>query len=602
MPTIAVLSEDLINKIAAGEVVERPASVVKELGENALDSGARTIRVSLLEGGLREVQVEDDGCGMSREDASLSLLRHATSKLRDLDGLSAIRTQGFRGEALAAIASVSRFSLRTARRDASVGTRIELEEGAGAGPPRVADAPAVPGTRVRVCDLFFNTPARRKFMRRASTELAHSREAVVRLALSHPEVSFFLEHHGEPLFSSAAKPRDEGGTEGLKERFAAILGTELFPHLVEVEERRLGLRVHGVAARPEYTLPSARGLYTFVNGRYIRDRGLNFAIQRAYREYLPMGRQPVAALFIELDPEAVDVNVHPQKLEVRFAQASEVTDALFAALRRALRDSSASVEATGSGAGADGDLPAGARYAWAVERFLSQAREQTLGAAPPTSGVRESVLPLPLEERLGGPAPVPPKGAFASLKPLAALGRFWLCEGAGATLAVVDPHAVFERLFLSQLLAKHSIAPDGAPLLTHPVTLRADAGERFERRAAVLGFLGVTVEPFGPGAFAISAPLELDDAGAQSWAEEVSASELDRLEDAVLRERAARALACQAAKRAAGLVGWERARDPLARLELADFSLPCLHGAPVVFELPYLELERRSLARSERWD
>src|SRR3712207_5025884 len=280
MARIALLSDVLINKIAAGEVVERPASVVKELVENSIDAGSRTVRVTLEKGGLGRITISDDGHGMGREDARLCLERHATSKLRELDDLFTINTKGFRGEALPAIASVSRFTLETAEPGAQVGTKVVVE---GGGEPLVEEAPPRVGTVISVEDLFYNTPARRKFMRRESTELQHAEEAVIRLALAHPDVAFFVEHGGQQLFTSPASPGDP------RERIAAALGPGVHPHLVPVEERRLGVSVTGHIASPEYTLPNARGIYTFVNRRYIRDRGLNSAIQRAFQEFLAAG-------------------------------------------------------------------------------------------------------------------------------------------------------------------------------------------------------------------------------------------------------------------------------------------------------------------------
>ncbi|MGZ6070473.1 MAG: DNA mismatch repair endonuclease MutL, partial [Myxococcaceae bacterium] len=322
MPTIAVLSDALIDQIAAGEVVERPASVVKELGENALDAGARSVQVSIEGGGTRLIEVTDDGSGMSREDAVLSVRRHATSKLRTAEDLLAIRTLGFRGEGLAAIASVSRLVLRSALPGAPEGTEVRVE----AGEIRTAPAAARPGTQVRVEDLFGAVPARRKFLRRAETELKHVEDAVLRLALAHPEVSFRLEHEGRTVRLLPASPGD------FQERIAAALGPEVGPFLLPVEERRLGVRVHGVIASPELSLSTARSLYVFVNGRHVRDRTLHFAVHRGLAPSLPSGRQPVGVLFVEIEPSRVDVNVHPQKLEVRFADAAEVTDAVQAAI------------------------------------------------------------------------------------------------------------------------------------------------------------------------------------------------------------------------------------------------------------------------------
>ena len=476
-PTIAVLPDALIDQIAAGEVVERPASVVKELGENALDAGARSIRVSIEGGGTRLIEVTDDGAGMSREDAVLSVRRHATSKLRTAEDLLAIRTLGFRGEALAAIASVSRLVLRTSLHGAPEGTEVQVEDGE----PRVSPAAARPGTQVRVEELFGAVPARRKFLRRAETELKHVEDAVLRLALANPAVSFRLEHEGRTVQVLPPSGAD------LRERIAAALGPEVAPFLLPVEERRLGLRVHGVIASPEFSLSTARSLYVFVNGRHVRDRTLHFAVHRGLAPSLPSGRQPVGVLFVEIEPSRVDVNVHPQKLEVRFADAAEVTDAVQAAIARSvLRDS-----LTGS----PSRPPPSSEYAAAVERFLSRA----------------SAAPLPLHEVQDHPAAhgealpdrdaAPAPGYFVSLRPLGTLrGRALVCEGPGGTLVVLDLHASRERV-LAHRLEREAAAPGEAPLLGAALALTPAMQSRVSARLEALADAGVVVEPFGPDAF-----------------------------------------------------------------------------------------------------
>jgi len=424
MDRIHRLSETLINQIAAGEVVERPASVVKELCENAVDAGAHTVRVRLAKGGLELISVTDDGCGMSRGDARLSLERHATSKLADAEGLSSIVTKGFRGEALPSIASVSRFTLTTAEPGAPKGTRLELTGGAELA---VADAAPIAGTQIDVADLFFNTPARRKFLKRESTELGHCEEAVVRLALAHPEIGFFLEHEGRAIITSPP-------TAALEERIAALLGTEVLPHLLKVEERRLGVSVTGLVASGEMTLPTARGLYTFVNHRYVRDRGVTSAVQRAFQDTLPPGRQPITVLFLEVDPAQVDVNVHPQKLEVRFADPRSIQDVLAAGIGKAL--------GSASWRQAQGEPTAAvhAHYALAVERFLARAKEGAPLQGDPGVPVAHDGPRAPYGTARPSLNEAPPPGYFGQLRFVGELGhRFWLCEGAGGTLVVVHP-------------------------------------------------------------------------------------------------------------------------------------------------------------------
>ena len=477
MPGIAVLPDALIDQIAAGEVVERPASVVKELGENALDAGARSIRIAIEGGGTRLIEVTDDGSGMSREDALLSVRRHATSKLRTAEDLLAIRTLGFRGEALAAIASVSRLVLRTALPGAQEGTEIRVE----AGEAQVSPAAARPGTQVRVEDLFGAVPARRKFLRRAETELKHVEDAVLRLALAHPEVAFRLEHDGRTV---QVLPPSAGN---LQERIAAALGPEVAPFLLPVEERRLGLAVHGVIASPEFSLSTARSLYVFVNGRHVRDRTLHFAVHRGLAPSLASGRQPVGVLFVEIEPSRVDVNVHPQKLEVRFADSAEVTDAVQAAISRAVLRASL--------AAGPSRPPPSEDYAAAVERFLSRASAgpralPEVRDRPPANG---EALP----DRDAAPAP----GYFSGLRPLGTLrGRALVCEGPGGSLVVIDLHAARERV-LAHRLEREAAAPVEAPLLGAALALTPAMESRLSARREALADAGIVVEPFGPDAF-----------------------------------------------------------------------------------------------------
>ncbi|MBI3181944.1 MAG: DNA mismatch repair endonuclease MutL [Myxococcales bacterium] len=585
MGRIAVLPSEIIDKIAAGEVVERPSSVVKELCENSLDARARSIRVELSEGGLWAISVTDDGQGMARDDALASVGRHATSKLRNLDGLFRIATLGFRGEALAAISAVCRFSLHTSEHGAEVGTKVEME---GGNPPAVSDAPPIEGTRAEVRELFFNTPARRKFMRRPHTELSHSLEAVHRLALSHPEVAFFVEHDGKPLLSSPAAQADP------RERIAAALGPEAYPHLREVAERRLGVRVSGYVASPELTLPNARGLYTFVNRRYVRDRGLNHAVQRAFQETLPHGRQPLAVLFIEIDPEAVDVNVHPQKLEVRFSDGRSVYEAVHAAVGRAIRSAAELFPQAPS------EAVAGAHYASAVDRFLSRSPGPSLFAGPlGVPSAREVEQIWPVRPAFGQARPgineTPPAGYFGALRYLGALGRrFWACEGQGGTLVVVDPHAALERVRLEELSEAAGADAFQGTLFSGTVDLPEPEARLLLARSAILARLGIAIEPFGGGSLAV-----------RSLPPALMACELPRLFSslaAVLPEEvsagalamALRMLACHAAGQGDRAMGQEEIHALFARLDQIDFHRPCEHRTVVVMEVPFLELERRA--------
>lgn len=626
MSRIARLSDVLINKIAAGEVVERPASVVKELCENSLDAGARTVRVELEGGGVGRITISDDGHGMSRADATLCLERHATSKLRELDDLFHIDSMGFRGEAIPAIASVSRFTLHTAEPDVLEGTRVTVE---GGGPPTVEDAPPRVGTVITVEDLFFNVPARRKFMRQGATELKHCEEAVVRLALAHPEVGFFASHEGNELFASPASEHDP------RERIAAALGPASFPHLFPVEERRLGVVVTGYLASPEYTLPNARGLYTFVNRRYIRDRGLISTVQRAFQDFLPAGRQPVVVLHIDVEPRAVDVNVHPQKMEVRFADARGVQDAISAALSRVLR--AAPWLGTPEEQAANPQQPRdAAHYAHAVERFLTRAQEATWGAPLPTamdapgpggSMPARPLMPSYFAPQAGGPAgqgsafqgPVapgrtlafgeaqpqlneaPPPGYFAALRPMGLLGsRFHVCEGPGGTLVVLDPHAALERARLTAYLRRLDDDAKAPPpsLFGTTVDLSLAAVKTLVDGREALLKLGVDVEPFGGTALALkSVPAGLEGVDPRALLEALSRALPPRSAplDVTSLAEAVRVMACHAARRASSTPLTDaQLRALLGELDRADFTPPCTHGTVVVLEMPLLELERRA--------
>jgi DNA mismatch repair protein MutL len=601
MPRIQVLPPGLVNQIAAGEVVERPASVVKELLENALDAGAGTIAVDSEEGGLALIRVADDGSGMEEADARLALERHATSKLRDADGLAAIRTMGFRGEALPAIASVSRFRLDTCAGSDAAGTRLLLEggtllEGGPAARPR--------GTTVEVRDLFFNTPARRKFMRSQAAEAGHLAEAMVRVALCRPDVGFTLRSGGRTVLT--ARPG-----EALAERAAHALGREAHKHLVPVDARRGDVRVHGLVCSPDHSQPTGRALYLLVNGRYVRDRGAMHAVLRAFAGTLPAGRHPVGVLFVELPLDQVDVNVHPQKLEVRFADGREVYDAVFHAVAGTLRGapwlgrSAAGAGALpgpgpGSGSGPAGatpgaELPEDDLRAAAV---LSFARE----ALPPEGS--GATLPLPATgpslalRGEGGDGRVP--GYFGRLRYVGQHARTYLvCEAPGGALVVIDQHASHERLLFQRLreaFRRRELAVQ--PFLLPQVVELAPAGARaLEAGLGDLRRLGLEVEPFGGDAFAVKgAPALLAGVDLAGLLADV-AGQLAEVERGSAVEEAFHGLlatmACHAAVRANQELGAEEARALLTGLDGIDFKARCPHGRPVVFELSLADLERR---------
>jgi len=582
---IQVLPPGLVNQIAAGEVVERPASVVKELLENALDAGATSVQVELEEGGLSLVRVSDDGSGMEPEDARLALERHATSKLRDASGLAAIATMGFRGEALPAIASVSRLRLDTSA-GGELGTRLLVEGG------RLVEEGAVArarGTTVEVRDLFFNTPARRKFMRSSSTEAGHSSEAVLRLALARTDVGFSLRSAGRVVLSSPAGA-------SLEDRAAGALGREAHRHLLPVSGRRGEVRVRGVVTSPEHSEATSRAFYLYVNGRYVRDRGAAHAVLRAFAGSLPHGRHPAAVLFVEIPLDRVDVNVHPQKLEVRFADARSVYDALFHVVAERLRAAPWLAHRPAAEAGEGGPpVPQAAEEVAGIldaARALHPSEAETAGAT-----VAGLAFPHPASDAALGP---PRRGYFGALRYLGQLARTYLvCEAPGGELVVVDQHASHERVMFQRLRqAFRNRRTEVQPFLVPPVvTLPPGPARALESGLAEVERLGFAVEPFGGESFAVkSAPAALAGVALGPLLTDL-AQQLEELERGHAVEEAVddllATMACHGAVRAGQAMTEEEVRSLLDGLDAVDFKARCPHGRPVVFEVPLTELERR---------
>jgi DNA mismatch repair protein MutL len=599
VPRIQLLSPGLVNQIAAGEVVERPASVVKELVENALDAGAGAIQVDVDEGGLALVRVADDGCGMGPDDALLALERHATSKLRDAEGLHAILTMGFRGEALPAIASVARLRLDTCDADGGPGTRLVVEGGAVVERGAIGRAR---GTTIEVRDLFFNTPARRKFMKSPAAEAGHATEAVIRLALARRDVGFTLRSGGRVVLASPA-----GAT--LADRALAALGREAASRLVAVDGVRGDLRVTGGVTAPDHSEATSRAAYLFVNGRFVRDRSVAHAVLRAYAGVLPPGRHPASILFVEMPPGRVDVNVHPQKLEVRFQDAREVIDAVHHAVAAALRSAPWLKHGGGQpppAAEEAGGAPPTPHAAEATAAFLAGLRAGLPARAPepitaplPFGGAPP---PAPFSPAPAGPAGpgAPAPGYFGALRYIGQHARtYLLCEAPGGALVVVDQHASHERLLFHRLgVAWRERALAVQPLLVPEiVALPPGPARALEGAAPELAALGLEVEPFGGESFAVKAlPAAL--AGVDLAAllrdlgQQIEQAERGTALDAAVHDLLA-TMACHAAIRANQEIGPEEARALLAGLDAIDFKGRCPHGRPVVFEIPAADLEKR---------
>jgi len=586
VPRIHLLDATLANQIAAGEVIERPAAVVKELVENALDAGARRIDVEIQDGGRRLIRVRDDGSGMGREDAALSVQRHATSKLRSKDDLFAIASYGFRGEALPSMAAVSRFALVTCEPAAVKGTRIEVE---GSASPVISDAGAPPGTTVEVRDLFWNVPARRKFLKKAQAEQAQCIDAVLRLALPRSDVTFTVREGDRTLTQL------QSGADVLASRAEEALGGEVRGRLVPFSGECRSVRAHGLLVSPAVEYGSARNVWLFVNGRAIRDRSLTHAVLRAYGELMPHGRYPGALVFLQVPPAGLDVNVHPAKAEVRFADPRAAWEAIYGGLTQVLARGDWMPQRNGTDPAPAYD--ASQRVAEAIERYGT--RMPATWWMPPA---QTPLAPAPKAEEGSQPQAelVPRPAWFRGLRYLGQLHRTYLvCEGPRG-LVLIDQHAAHERINYQRLRGRGGNAGAQPLLVPQIVQLPAAAAARISEAADLLASIGVELDSFGGQSAAVKAlPAalgRLDERGlgalltdlAEELAGHGRGDSLDRLRDALL----ARA-ACHGSVRAHDALAPPEAQALLDALDQTDYGARCAHGRPVVAEWDQAEIERR---------
>ncbi|RMG44768.1 MAG: DNA mismatch repair endonuclease MutL [Acidobacteria bacterium] len=559
MGRIRVLPQTVADRIAAGEVVERPASVVRELLDNALDAGARRIEVDLVEGGRARIGVADDGCGMDPDDALLAFERHATSKIAAPDDLGAIRSLGFRGEALAAIASVARVELVTSPGEGSEGCRVLFDHGRLVGREPAARAR---GTTVTVERLFANVPARLKFLKSVGTELEHCLRVCTRSALAHPETGFRVRHAGKPLL--VAPP-----AAGIRERIGDVLGSRWAARLVEGRLADGDLRVQVFAAPADVHRPTRAGLHLFVNRRPVRDPLLLGAVRDAFGPSLPSGRYPVAVVYLEIPPEQVDVNVHPTKTEVRFAEPRRVRGAVVAALRGVLARPDA--------------LPR-----------LGPPSASPTGPAAPPAGSGATLW----DARAA--APEPPGVAEPPADSVRALAQFRDCyivaEDAEGLL-VVDQHVAHERLLYERLLRDAASGPLPRQVLLFPPTveLGPEEGELVERHAGTLQRIGFRIEPFGDRTVVIrEAPQILGSRPVEGPLREVLAAlgRGDGVGAEQLVPRLLATIACHAAVKKGMPLTREKMDYLLRGLRCCEVPAHCPHGRAISIRIELDRLER----------
>ena len=611
--TIRQLRPETVNRIAAGEVIERPASVVKELVENALDAGARTIEVVTAGGGLALVRVTDDGSGMHAGDLALAVERHATSKLAD-DDLFNIATLGFRGEALPSIGSVATLSIRTRRRDASNGLEIVVDRGAKG---EVRPAAGNAGTSVEVRSLFSATPARLKFMKSERAENMAIAEVVKRLAMAHPEVGFSLTT-GER--AGLVLPGQPAGPDGLLARLGRIMGREFLDDALALDGEREGIRLTGFAGLPTLHRADTALQFLFVNGRPVRDRLMLGALRAAYGDLVPKGRHPLLALFIGLDPRAVDVNVHPTKAEVRFRDPAAARSLIVGGLRHTLAQSAHRASSMGGeraldwlarGSAAPNAAPEIASTAWSVgSEAASRAPQRAFDRSRPSGADRmpgfAEAAQAPLDigavssaDTRAAQAPVPdalldrPLGAAR-----AQLHGTYIVAETRSSVVIVDQHAAHERLVyerMKAMLAAGGVARQGL-LIPEIVEMEADEVALLADWSDELAELGLALEPFGPGAVMVrEVPALLGSVDAKSLVRDLLANVLTDDGVTALKDRleaVCATMACHGSVRAGRRLAPEEMNALLREMEATPFSGQCNHGRPTYVELGRGDIER----------
>ncbi|HXF15529.1 MAG TPA: DNA mismatch repair endonuclease MutL [Burkholderiales bacterium] len=583
MPSIHLLPDLLITQIAAGEVVDRPASALKELLENSLDAGASEISTQLTDGGIRQIRVSDNGSGIAEQDLVLALERHATSKIASLEDLECVASLGFRGEALASIAAVSHFTLASRAAGSARAWKVEARGGT-----RTAPEPAsiAAGSTVEASELYFNTPARRKFLRTPQTEYAHSEEAFKRIALSRPDVRFMLTHNGRAQWHLQASNEHD--------RVRAVLGDEFASASLPVDVTSAGFHLHGLVAQPAYSRSSRDAQYFFVNGRFVRDKVLSHAVREAFHDVLHHDRHSAYVLFLDLDPALVDANVHPSKIEVRFRDSRGIHQFVFHALEKAL-----SATHAGPNAGHHSVPSAAFRFDGG---FVRQSDINLLtnepasfyatlfGASAGTTALSASsaqsfaTLPRDADHPLG----------FA----LGQLSGVYVLAQNERGLVVVDMHAAHERIVYEKL--KLALEGDGIPTqhLLIPATLNASALEiaTAAENPETLSRLGFELAIIAPTVLAVrSVPMSLMQADAAQLARDVLAGIAEFGGTRVLAERQNEMLstmACHSAVRANRALTLTEINALLREMETTERSGQCNHGRPTWFQITMGELDR----------
>lgn len=587
MSFVHVLDDNTINKIAAGEVVERPASVIKELVENAIDAKADRIEVEIMAGGTSFMRVSDNGIGMSREDAEKAILRHATSKIVQVDDLQAIATLGFRGEALPSIASVSRFNLQTRQAGAELGTEIKIT---GGKTTEIGAAGCNLGTTIRVEDLFFNTPARKKFLKTNNTESGRINEFIIKLAISHPEIAFKLINNNK---SSLATP----GRGDLKETLQSLYGASVGQSLLPLEFEDEDIKLWGFVSKPS-AIRSSRSWQTFiVNGRIIASRAIAKAIDNAYHALIPKSGYPLIALNIEVPQHTIDVNVHPQKTEMKFEDEGRVFKAVYKAVLDAVRPK-----------GQVGQLGQLAAQADHVQQHVEKGLQELNFGQPvmnfpireekPAMTWQEGTTALAKDKSIKSVQSVvdeEEKVPTAGMIPIGQVDDTYIIAQDGDSLYIVDQHAAHERVLFDRFSAQAEHIPSQQLLVHLILDFSTHESQIIEENLELLAGLGFGLEPSGPNQFRLmEVPADVPSGQAEEFIREVLASmeELHRPTAAELRQAVLATTACKAAIKAGFKLNYRQMEILLQ--ELNDTAMPytCPHGRPTIIKFSSDELAK----------
>jgi len=588
MPAIRLLPELLINQIAAGEVIERPAAALKELLENSLDAGATEISVQLDAGGIKLLRVRDNGMGIAGDELPQALMRHATSKIASLDDLQQVASMGFRGEALASMAAVSQLALTSRTKSDTHGWKIDAVDGR---PGSAVPANHAQGTTVEIREIYFNTPARRKFLKSESTEFAWCDEAFKRIALSRPDVGFLLQHNGRTIWQL---PALQGEQAALK-RVTAVLGDAFGQAAVPVSRSAAHLTLQGLAALPAYSRANRDAQYFFVNGRFVRDKVASHALRQAYQDILHHQRHPAFVLFLELPPEQVDVNVHPAKSEVRFRESQGIHQFIFHTLQQAL-----AVPASGQENHATEQQPQTAYIPTQQSMRLGVAEQEAayrLWEIQTRSEKQEAQYPASAASLPLSPRPLP-QDEFPLGFALAQLSGVYVLAQNAHGLIVVDMHAAHERIVYEKLKTSLDAEQIATQPLLIPVSFYADALEvaTVEAEQDALCKLGFDIAPLSPNTLAVRAmPVMLKQSEAEAAAHDV----IDELREfgasralTERRDELLSSLACHGAVRANRILSITEMNALLREMEHTERSGQCNHGRPTWFQLSMNDLDK----------